>query len=88
MRNYAALPLLLILNCISIGEPDREPSRFPMSGHVYRSWEQVLQGSTPISEFEVLHTGEVEVPVTVTLETDGSSTKHNHHIRGNGRCGT
>lgn len=70
MRNYAALPLLLILNCISIGEPDREPSRFPVSGHVYRSWEQVLQGSTAISEFEVLHTGEVEVPVTGMLNAD------------------
>lgn len=67
---YAAIAILFLTQCISVGEPDREKSAFPLGESKILNWEQVFRTPSAISEFEILHTGQVEVPVEGMLNPD------------------
>lgn len=69
-----SMAAMLWLSACTVGEPVRMPSDFPPeesnSVSQYGGWKESWSGPTPIQEFEVFETGEVEVPVEGMLNLE------------------
>lgn len=69
-----AMASLFLLVACTVGDPMRIPSGLPVGSNDSVShdggWRAVLSGPSPIQEFEVFHTGEVEVPVEGMLNLE------------------
>ena len=70
MKRILIIALLsCLVHCITVGNPERNPAEIPASSG-FADWNQVFRQPARIQEFQILHTGEVEVPVEGMLNKE------------------